>query len=169
MTPEVGYERHHNMRLSSPVNQPVPTHISGRSSEGLSRPAIWNRSRMSGRRSVGHSNDDVLGAATQLHGRSRVKSLHVPVPMPDVGEADFIELFESEPEDPSCTAARKLDWAAFLTTVEDRAQAVLLCVAEGGSLRSVAIRWGVSDSTMQNYKSKLVAMRERQVGRAWQG
>ena len=148
----------------------------------------------SGRRSVGQSNADVLGTATQLNGRSRVKSLHSPVPMQDVGEADFLELFESEQQDPSCTAARKLDWQAFMATVEDRARAVLLCVAEGGSLRSVAIRWGVSDSTMQNYKRKLaqavkefmgadvltlvtqvpawksnlVAMRERQVGRAWQ-
>ena len=67
-------------------------------------------------------------------------------------------------------------------------------MAEGGSLRSVAIRWGVSDSAVQGYKRKLaqavkefmgadvlalvtqvpawksnlVAMRERQVGRAWQ-
>ena len=152
------------------------------------------QSAKSGRRSVGQSNADVLGTATQIHGRSRVKSLHSPVPLPDVGKEDFLELFESEPEDPSCTAARKLDWAAFLATVEDRARAVLLCVAEGGSLRSVAIRWGVSDSTMQGYKRKLaqavkefmgtdvltlvvkqpawrsnlVAMRERQVGRAWQ-
>ena len=81
-----------------------------------------------------------------------------------------------------------------MASVEDRARAILLCVAEGGSLRSVAIRWGVSDSTMQGYKRKLaqavkefmgedvlalvaqvpawksnlVAMRERQVGRAWQ-
>ncbi len=97
----------------------------------------------------------MLGSATQLNGRSRVKSLHSPIPMPDVGEEDFLELFESEQQDPSCTAARKLDWAEFLNTVEDRARAVLLCVAEGGSLRSVAIRWGVSDSTMQNYKQKL--------------
>ena len=152
------------------------------------------RSAKSGRRSVGQSNADVLGSATQLNGRSRVKALHAPVPLPDVGEEDFLELFESEQQDPSCTAARKLDWAAFLATVEDRARAVLLCVAEGGSLRSVAIRWGVSDSTMQGYKwnlaqavkefmgtdvltlvvkqpawkSNLVAMRERQVGRAWQ-
>ena len=136
----------------------------------------------------------MLGSATQLNGRSRVKSLHSPIPMPDVGEEDFLELFESEQQDPSCTAARKLDWAEFLNTVEDRTRAVLLCVAEGGSLRSVAIRWGVSDSTMQGYKRKLaqavkefmgtdvltlivkqpawksnlVAMRERQVGRAWQ-
>ena len=152
------------------------------------------QSSKSGRRSVGQSNADVLGTATQLNGRSRVKSLHSPVALPDVGEEDFLELFESEQQDPSCTAARKLDWAAFLATVEDRARAVLLCVAEGGSLRSVAIRWGVSDSTMQGYKRKLaqavkefmgtdvltlvvkqpawksnlVAMRERQVGRAWQ-
>ena len=148
----------------------------------------------SGRRSVGYSNADVLGSATQLNGPSRVKSMHSPVPLPDVGEADFLEMFESEPEDPSCLAARKLDWAAFLATVEDRARAILLCVAEGGSLRSVAIRWGVSDSTMQGYKRKLaqavkefmgadvltlvvkqpawksnlVALRERQVGKALQ-
>ena len=119
--------------------------------------------------------------------------MHSPVPLPDVGEADFLEMFESEPEDPSCLAARKLDWAAFLATVEDRARTILLCVAEGGRLRSVAIRWGVSDST-QGYKRKLaaairefmgadvltlivkqpawknnlVALRERQVGRALQ-
>ena len=148
----------------------------------------------SGRRSVGYSNADVLGTATQLNGRSLVKSLHAPVPLPEDAEADFLDLFESEPEDPSCLAARKLDWAAFLATVEERARAILLCVAEGGSLRSVAIRWGVSDSTMQGYKRKLaaairefmgadvltlivkqpawksnlVALRERQVGRALQ-
>ena len=76
------------------------------------------QSAKSGRRSVGQSNADVLGTATQLDGRSRVKSLHSPVPMQDVGEADFLDLFESESEDPSCLAARKLDWAAFLATVE---------------------------------------------------
>jgi len=99
----------------------------------------------------------VLGSATQLNGRSRVKSMHSPVPLPDVGEADFREMFESEPEDPSCLAARKLDWAAFLATVEDWIRAILLCVAEGGSLRSVAICWGVSESMMQSYKRKLAA------------
>ena len=68
---------------------------------------------------------------------------------------DFLVLFESESKDPSCLAARKLDWAAFLATVEERARTILLCVAQGGSLRSMAVRWGVSDSTMQVYKRKL--------------
>lgn len=103
----------------------------------------------------------MLGTATQLNGRSRVKSLHAPVLIPDAGQEDFLELFEGESEDPSYLAARKLDWAAFLATVEDRARTILLCVAQGGSLRSAAVRWGVSDSTMQVYRRKLAqAIRE---------
>ena len=81
--------------------------------------------------------------------------MHSPVPLTEDDAADFLELFEHEQEDPSCLAARKLDWQAFMATVEDRARAILLCVAQGGSLRSVAIRFGVSDSTMQIYKRKL--------------
>ena len=111
----------------------------------------------SGRRSVGHSNSDVLGSATQINGRSTVRSLQQPVPIPDESglDVDLIEMFEHADEDPFTLTARKLDWQTFMASLNQRARAVITCLIEGGKLTSVAQRFGVSLSTIMSQKKQL--------------
>lgn len=111
----------------------------------------------SGRRSVGYSNADALATATQLNGRSRVKSLEHPISLADETHEEFAfeELFESEQEDPSQLAARKLDWEAFLARQTDKARAIIQCMAEGKSLKSLADRFRLSDAGIGYYKAQL--------------
>jgi DNA-binding NarL/FixJ family response regulator len=111
----------------------------------------------SGRRSVGYSNADALATATRLNGKSKVRSIHDPIPVPDETNEEFAfqELFESEQEDPSQTAARKIDWEVFMSRQTDKARAIIQCVAEGGSLKSLAAKFQLSQSTILYHKERL--------------
>jgi DNA-binding NarL/FixJ family response regulator len=111
----------------------------------------------SGRRAAGYSNADALAAATQLNGKSKVRSLHQAIPVADETNEEFAfqELFESEQEDPSRLAARKLDWEAFLAHQGDRARAVIKCVAEGKPLNSLAKQLHLSQATILYHKERL--------------
>ena len=72
-------------------------------------------------------------------------------------ELTIADVFSSDSEDPATKAARKLDWEAFTATLTERAKAVIEMLVEGGRIREVAVRFGVSDSTMQNTKNQLKA------------
>ena len=110
----------------------------------------------SGRRSVGFSNADALATATQLNHKSTVRSMQQPMPTADeTEEYAFQELFEIEQEDPSQSAARKLDWEMFMSMQTDRARAILICMAEGSSLDSVAVHFHVEPSAIYEQKNRL--------------
>jgi hypothetical protein len=111
----------------------------------------------SGRRAAGYSNADALATATQLNGKSKVRSMHDAIPVADETneEFQFVELFESEQEDPSQIAARKIDWEVFLSSQSDKAKAIIQCVAEGGTLKSVAVRFRLSQATILYHKERL--------------
>jgi hypothetical protein len=117
----------------------------------------------SGRRAAGYSNADVLATATQLNGKSKVRSLHQPIPMMDEtnDEFQFVGLFEGDQEDPSQQAARKLDWEVFMSRQTDKAKAIIMCMAEGGSLKSLAVRFHLCPATIGYHKERLAqAIRE---------
>ena len=111
----------------------------------------------SGRRSVGHSNADVLGTATQLNGRSRVSSFDEPVAMEDDPCSEFTvnDVFGSDQEDPSTAAARKMDWDEFMKHQDDCCKAIVLALVEGESVRPLSVRFKLSASTIQNRKRQL--------------
>jgi DNA-directed RNA polymerase specialized sigma24 family protein len=111
----------------------------------------------SGRRAAGYSNADALATATQLNGKSKVRSMHDSIPVADETneEFQFVEFFESDQEDPARLAARKLDWESFMAKQSDKAKAIIRCVAEGGSLTAVAKQFRLSLSTVQYHKERL--------------
>ena len=79
--------------------------------------------------------------------------------MPVGGEAHekfaFLELFDSAQEDPSTLTARKLDWESFLATQCDKAIAIVQCMAEGGTLTSLAAQLGIHPTTVAYHKERL--------------
>ena len=111
-----------------------------------------------GRRSHSASRSDVMGSRTQIVGNSRVTSLAAPIPAEDQSLDEPMTLGDvlaSEAEDPSETAARNLDWQALVATLDERALAVLHCMADEVRLQEVATQKGVSRSTVQGWRNQL--------------
>lgn len=79
----------------------------------------------SGRRSTGSPSSDVYGSATQLNGRTRLTSLEEAAgDAEEAGGEMFLlhdALSNADAEDPSMTAARKLDWKTFWEYTDVRA------------------------------------------------
>ena len=65
------------------------------------------------------------------------------------------DVLASEAEDPSETAARNLDWQAFLATLDDRTRAILNCLAHELPLQTVADEHDVSRTTVQTWRKTL--------------
>lgn len=115
----------------------------------------------SGRRSVGHSNADVLGSATQLYGRSHVSSFDAPVMEEESDEFTMDDVFCSEQEDPSVMAALKMDWGEFCSMQDECSRAIVIAIAEGESVRHLSSKFRLSTSSLQSRKQKLaLAIRE---------
>jgi len=110
-----------------------------------------------GRRSTGSSKTDVLSPGTQMNGRSRVCSLEEPIGWEEGADEALTlgELLESEAEDPSVTGARNLDWHALVALLDEKARAILKCLAEGRPLLEVAMTYRISRSGVQTLKQKL--------------
>lgn len=111
----------------------------------------------SGRRSIGHSNADVHGSATQLNGRSRVSSFDEPVADEEEHGVEFTvsDVFGSDQEDPSIAAARKIDWDEFIGRQDECSKAIVVALVEGESVRPLSVRFKLSASTIQNRKQQL--------------
>jgi len=111
----------------------------------------------SGRRSTGSTRTDVFHPGTQLRGRSRLRSLEEPVGWEDESGEPLVlgEVLSAEAADPSMSGARNHDWQALLPTLDEKARAVLECLAEERPLQEVAITYGISRSSVQTLKEKL--------------
>ncbi len=112
----------------------------------------------SGRRSHSAGRSDVMGSRTQIMGLSRLTSLAAPMASEDNATDDEMTLGDvlaSEAEDPSETAARNLDWQAFVATLDARTRAILSCLAREVSLQTVADAHAVSRSTVQTWRKTL--------------
>ncbi len=111
-----------------------------------------------GRRSHSAGRSDVMGTHTQIMGYSRVQSMEAPLAPDDEFPDDTFTLGDvlaSEAEDPSETAARNLDWQAFLATLDERAIAILNCLAREIPLQTVADANAVSRTTVQTWRQTL--------------
>jgi hypothetical protein len=114
-----------------------------------------------GRRSHYSGRSDVLGSRTQLSGYSRVHPLDEPLATESEVPGKPLTLAEvlaGDAEDPAATAARNLDWQAFLATLDDRARAVLRCLAGELRWQAVAHRYGVGRSTVQAWRKCLTEL-----------
>ncbi len=112
----------------------------------------------SGRRSHSAGRSDAMGTRTQILGHSRLHSLAAPVAPADESLDDPFTLGDvlaSEAEDPAQTAARNLDWQAFLATLDARTRAILNCLAHELPLQTVADEHAVSRSTVQTWRQTL--------------
>ena len=111
----------------------------------------------SGRRSTGSSISDVYGSQTQLNGRTRLTSLEeIAGNVEELGEELLLhDVLSNNQEDPSMTAARKLDWQSFWSRLSKREKAMVQFVAEGKSLRKAARALRVSSSAVKNTKRDL--------------
>ena len=114
-----------------------------------------------GRRSHSAGRSDAMGTRTQIVGNSRVTSLAAPLPAPDDALDEPLTLGDvlaSDAEDPSETAARNLDWQALVATLDERALAVLHCMADDVRLQEMATRHGVCRSTVQSWRNDLTEL-----------
>ena len=104
-----------------------------------------------GRRTVGYSNADVLGSATQLNGRSTVGSLDQEVRVAEEfdGALPVAEIICRDEEDPATKAARNLDWQEFIAAQDPKDQAVLECIAEGRTAKESSAALNLSITTVR--------------------
>ena len=111
----------------------------------------------SGRRANGSSRVDIMASHTQLNGSTRLHSLNEVVSEDECGFEIFElqDVISNDREDPGTVAARKLDWDRFLDQLSYIEQLVVEFLSAGKTLRDVARKVGLSDSTMQNYRRKI--------------
>ena len=115
----------------------------------------------SGRRFGYSGRSDALGSRTQLVGNSRVSAMEDPVGAADESSDEPVTLGDvlaSEAEDPAETAARNLDWQAFIATLDEQALAVLRCMAGEIRLQDLATRYGLSRSAVQHWRNQLTEL-----------
>ena len=111
----------------------------------------------SGRRTVGYSNADVLGSATQLNGRSTLASIDEDVNLPGDGDGviPVAEVMCRDEEDPSMQAARKMDWECFVASRDGGDQALLQCLGEGWTTIESSHRLRISALTIRTRLTQL--------------
>lgn len=110
-----------------------------------------------GRRSQSANRTDVLAPGTLLDKKSCARSLEDPVGLcSETGDAVVLgDLLAGAHEDPAATAARNLDWAAFLGEHDDRYPAMLRCAASGQPMNSLGGQPRASNSTVSARKRQL--------------
>jgi DNA-binding CsgD family transcriptional regulator len=104
-------------------------------------------------------SSEVASRKSQLNGRPRLSNFESAVNVEEGSEEPLLltEVFSNEQEDPSTQAARNRDWQSFTTSLNDRCQAILNVLAEGGQLNEVAKKSNVSSSTINTAKNQLKA------------
>src|SRR5260370_20289832 len=91
-----------------------------------------------GRRSTGLSTTDVMHPATQIKGRCRIESLDQPIAQEAEGdELCLHDVLAARSADPSQEAARRLDWAPLICSLDAKAREGLLCLLEGRKLTTL--------------------------------
>jgi RNA polymerase sigma factor (sigma-70 family) len=109
----------------------------------------------SGRRSYGQSKTCPLHPSTQINGRADLHSFEEPTGEEEWDETyAMADVFSRDEEDPAIQAARKLDWEQFLSTLSERARQVLETIAEGTTMRELAVRLNISEWTILRLKEQ---------------
>jgi len=117
------------------------------------------QSAKTGRRSTSASRTDALSPACQLDGRSSVRSMDAPVESSGGYECGSLhEIFEDRGEDPSLTAARRIDWIRVLPLLDDRSRSILCETSEGIPVNVIAERHKVSSPRIVQLKREIAAV-----------
>jgi hypothetical protein len=110
----------------------------------------------SGRRSTGYRKNDVLHPAGQINGHSRVRSMDEPIHETEDGEElSLHDCLAAPVDDPATTAARRLDWASVIGSLDRTAKAILVALVEGRELTLLVARLKRSRSSLQTDKVRL--------------
>ena len=115
-----------------------------------------------GRRSYAAGSPDVLHPKNRMR-NGEPESFDETVKEDEFGGEPMLlaDVISNEHEDPATKAARKVDWETFKATLNERCQAVLQTIAEGGQMKEVALKFKISNSTIQNTRIQLaVKIRE---------
>src|SRR5260370_6105177 len=98
--------------------------------------------------------------ATQIKGRCRIDSLDQPI----AGEADsddvmcMHDVLAARSADPGQEAARRLDWAPLIGSLDAKAREVLLCLVEGRELTTLVPKLKRSRSALGSDKQRLARL-----------
>jgi hypothetical protein len=113
----------------------------------------------SGRRSHGAGRTDAMAAATQLDGKSAVRSLSEPVAIdPETGdEIPPGDLLACDGDDPAHCASRSLDWEVFLDRHDPRYRPMVRDLASGRTCKETAASFGRSSSWAHQLKRDLAS------------
>jgi hypothetical protein len=116
-----------------------------------------------GRRSTGFRTSDVHDPAAQLNGHAWVQSMDAPIGEGEHGDEILTlhDAFASNADDPATIAARRLNWAAVLDSLDRTKQAILIALAEGTELTLLVRR---SRSSLQMDKVRLGRMIQARLG-----
>jgi len=111
----------------------------------------------SGRRANGTSSVDIMGSSTQLNGNARLHSMNEVVSVSECGDEIFElqDVISQDNEDPAVKAARSLDWGAFIAGLNKIEKLVVEFLSSGKTLRQVAQKARLTDSTMQYYRKRI--------------
>jgi hypothetical protein len=123
-----------------------------------------------GRRSTGFRKSDVHHPAAQLSGHVRLQSLDQPVCEDEHGEETLTlhDCLAAPGDDPATSAARSLDWASVLDSLDRAKKAILIALVEGTELTMLVRRLGKSRSSLQDHSVPSVSLcNERPKGEQW--
>jgi hypothetical protein len=111
----------------------------------------------SGRRATGSSAVCIHGSMTQLNGCAEVHSLSEVVSQAEGGDDihELNDVISNTAEDPSMSAARKMDWDVFCKNLNRAELTLIKCLVQGLSIKEAAKQARVHYATMQGYRKKL--------------
>jgi DNA-directed RNA polymerase specialized sigma24 family protein len=112
----------------------------------------------SGRRSYGGHRLNPLSAGFSKHSSERMLSLDAEMlPSADAEGRTLGDFIVSSKDDPATECARKLDWRAFLETLDRRHRTVFTKTAVGVPCKEIARTLGVSSACISQMKGALAA------------
>jgi hypothetical protein len=119
-----------------------------------------------GRRSTGQRKSDPLDPMAQLNGSCSLVSLNAPLTSETDGEEGMClhDALASRSADPSQEAAKRLDWAPLINSLDGPVREVLRCLVEGGELTSLVPKLQRSRSSLQTDKMRLAELVREHLG-----
>ena len=118
-----------------------------------------------GRRSTGQSSTDVMSPRTQIAARCRVESLDQPIAVEaEDGDLCLHDVLAGHSADPAAEAAKRLDWAPLVDSLDTMARKVLRCLMADQDLTTLVPRLKRSRSSLQNDKMRLARLAIEHLG-----
>lgn len=111
----------------------------------------------SGRRSMSAGRSDAMCPGVQLDRTVSMDSMDAAIEDDSTAEETVTlhDVLAAQTEDPSQMAARELDWSDLLQRLSDREIQLLTLTAEGGRLKKLARKFGVSEPRVCQLRREL--------------